>query len=472
MDIINDQRIKKELATKLDISKPHVDEVLKKALELKGLDYNDVLTLLNVEKPELVEEIFHTAKKVKEEIYGNRLVLFAPLYISNLCNNECLYCAFRVSNKDLVRRALSQEEIAHETEKLINDGHKRILMVAGEAYGQEGLDYILKSIDTIYSVKTPKGNIRRVNVNIAPLSVEEFKRLNGKKIGTYQIFQETYHKETYKKLHVKGPKSNYDYRLDVIDRAFSAGINDVGIGLLFGLYDWKYEILALLQHIKHLEDKFGIGPHTISVPRIEPALGSDLSYHPPYQVSDVDFKKIIAVLRMAVPYTGIILSTRENEQTRRECFELGISQISAGSKTNPGGYTEDKDLKDQKCKDHDVGTEAQFSLGDTRNMIDVIKDIVASKHIPSFCTGCYRLGRVGKDFMDLAKPGLIKQHCLPNAMFTFAEYLYDFADDELKQKGFELIAQTIDKEITLPALREKTLHNLEEIKAGKRDLYF
>jgi 2-iminoacetate synthase len=440
-----------------------VDDVLLKAKELKGISHDDVVTLLNITDPELIQRSFDTAKYVKDQIYGNRLVLFAPLYISNLCNNECLYCAFRTANTKLVRRALDQKEIEHETAMLIDEGHKRVLMVAGESYGKEGLDYVLRSIDTIYSVRRPKGNIRRVNVNVAPLSVEEFKQLKGHNIGTYQIFQETYHQETYKKLHLKGPKSNYEYRLNAIDRAFTAGIEDVGIGILFGLYDWKYEVLALLDHIKHLEDKFGIGPHTISVPRIEPALGSDVSYTPPYPVSDLDFKKIIAVLRLAVPYTGIILSTREDQKTRREAMELGVSQISAGSKTNPGGYTEEHDT---------AGTEAQFSLGDTRPMIEVIRDIVDAEHIPSFCTGCYRLGRVGKDFMDLAKPGLIKQHCLPNAMFTFAEYLYDFADEGLRKKGFDLINRMIEKEITIPELKDRTTTTLENIKDGRRDLYF
>ena len=455
----------------MDPSANAVEDILIKAKELKGISYHDVLTLLNIKNPALLQRLFDTSKYVKDEIYGNRLVLFAPLYISNLCNNECLYCAFRSTNSKLVRRALGQDEIKRETEALIDEGHKRVLLVAGESYGKEGLDYVLRSIDTVYSVNRPKGSIRRVNVNIAPLSVEEFKQLKGHSIGTYQIFQETYHRETYKTLHLKGPKSNYDNRLEVIDRAFTAGIQDVGIGLLFGLYDWRYEILALLQHIKHLEDKFGIGPHTISIPRIEPALGSDVSYNPPYPVSDEDFKKIIAVLRLAVPYTGIILSTRESRNTRREALDLGISQISAGSKTNPGGYT---DEPEKHCTDEmrDVGTEAQFSLGDTRSLIEVIKDVVDAGHIPSFCTGCYRLGRVGQDFMDIAKPGLIKQHCLPNAMFTFAEYLYDFADDELRQKGFSLIETMIVRDIKIEAIKTKTIATLQNIKNGKRDLYF
>lgn len=458
---IDDKKIHDELGKNAEPSRSKVEEILSKAKQLRGINYNEVLTLLNIKDPELSQSLFDTARFVKDEIYGNRLVIFAPLYISNLCSNECLYCAFRSANNKLVRRALEQNEIRNETKYLIDQGHKRVLMVAGESYGKEGLDYVLKSIDTIYETKTQKGNIRRVNVNIAPLTVEEFKKLKEKKIGTYQIFQETYHRDTYKNLHLKGPKSNYEYRLEVIDRAYTAGIEDVGVGILFGLYDWRYEILALLSHIQHLESNFGVGPHTISVPRMEPALGSDVSYHPPYPVSDEDFKKIIAVLRLAVPYTGIILSTRENSHTRRFAFDLGVSQISAGSKTNPGGYTS----KDE------AGTEEQFSLGDTRPLIEVIKDVVSARHIPSFCTGCYRLGRVGKDFMDLAKPGLIKEHCLPNAIFTFAEYLHDFADEELRTSGFSLIKDIVDNDIKDESTKIMVTNKLEQIRIGERDVY-
>lgn len=466
--IINDAKIDSELKAKNVPEKREIRDILAKAKEMKGISYHDVLALLNNKDLDLDHEIFETSKWIKDEIYGNRLVIFAPLYISNLCNNECIYCAFRASNKKLHRKELDQNEIKEETTTLINQGHKRVLLVAGEAYQKKGLDYVLDSIDTVYSVQNNKGNIRRINVNIAPLTVDEFKRLHGKKIGTYQLFQETYHKDTYKKLHLKGPKANYDFRLEAMDRAFTAGFEDVGIGVLFGLYDWKYEILALLEHIHHLENKFGVGPHTISVPRIEPALGSDISYHPPHVVSDHDFKKIIAVLRMSIPYTGIILSTRESAAIRKEAFELGISQISAGSKTNPGGY---HDKSQEKVKFED-GMEEQFSLGDTRSLMDVIKDMVDSKHIPSFCTGCYRRGRVGQDFMDLAKPGLIKAHCVPNAMFTFAEYLYDFADDELMKNGMSLINEMVDKSIAKDSLREKIKANLRDIAAGKRDIYY
>jgi 2-iminoacetate synthase len=335
-----------------------------------------------------------------------------------------------------------------------------VLVVAGEAYPKEGLEYVFRSIETVYSVSTPKASIRRVNVNIAPLTVDEFRELGKHRIGTYQLFQETYHRQTYAKLHTAGLKADYDYRLEAMDRAFQGGLKDLGIGLLFGLHDWRYEILALLQHIAHLEKNFGVGPHTISVPRLEPAAGSDVSAHPPYPVTDDDFRKIIAVLRIAVPYTGIILSTRESAAMRREAFELGVSQISAGSRTNPGGYSESV---------HETGE--QFSLGDTRPLLSVIKDIIEHNHVPSFCTGCYRLGRVGKDFMDMAKPGLIKQHCLPNAIFTFAEYLHDFADAELKEKGFALIDQMISREIGADKLKKTTLKNLERIAAGERDIY-
>ena len=459
--IINDSAIAAEIERSHGKKDPaFIREIFAKARELHGIEHTEALALLQVTTPELIHELFETARFVKNEIYGNRLVLFAPLYISNLCGNECLYCAFRRSNRDIVRKALSQEEIARETEVLLKQGHKRVLLVAGEAYPKEGLEYIFRSIETVYNVSTPQASVRRVNVNIAPLTVDEFRELGKHRIGTYQLFQETYHRETYAKLHTGGLKANYDYRLEAMDRAFQGGLKDLGIGLLFGLYDWRYEVLALLQHIAHLEKNFGVGPHTISVPRLEPAVGSDISTHPPFPIADEDFRKIIAVLRIAVPYTGIILSTRESAAMRRDAFELGVSQISAGSRTNPGGYTETV---------HETGE--QFSLGDTRPLLEVIKDLVDHEHIPSFCTGCYRLGRVGKDFMDMAKPGLIKQHCLPNAMFTFSEYLHDFADGELKQKGFALIERMLQNDITAKNLQEVTRKNLDRITKGERDLY-
>lgn len=434
-----------------------IEEILKKSLELKGLSLDDIAPLLSIKEPELLDELFKTAKAVKEKIYGKRLVLFAPLYISNLCKNECIYCAFRATNKELDRKALGYDEIRREVEILVEQGHKRILLVAGESYPEEGLDYILKAIDTIYSVKN-KGEIRRVNVNIAPLTTEDFKRLKSRKIGTYQLFQETYHRDTYKKMHLGGLKRDYDFRVTVMDRAMEAGINDVGIGVLFGLFDYRFEVMALLQHSKHLDKEFGAGPHTISVPRIEPASGSKVSENPPYKVSDTDFLKLIAILRLSVPYTGMILTTRENPETRRTAFAVGISQISAGSRTNPGGYSSSEKFD-----------ASQFSLGDHRNLREVIEDITKLGYIPSFCTGCYRLGRTGKDFMDLAKPGLIQKHCSPNAIATFAEYLEDYADDEMKTLGYEMIQKHL-KELP-PNLQKTTMEMVNSVKQGKRDVY-
>ncbi len=467
--IIDHDRIATELDGDLDADKTLVREILCKAKELHGISHRDVLILLKVHDPALTQELFETAKYVKEQIYGNRLVLFAPLYISNLCNNECLYCAFRNQNQTLPRRALSLEEIKAETVSLIEQGHKRILLVAGESYPKDGMDYVINAINTIYNARSKQktGNIRRVNVNIAPLPVDDYRKLKDAGIGTYQLFQETYHEATYKKLHIRGPKSHYDKRLQAISNAITAGLTDVGIGVLFGLYDYRYEILAMLSHIAYLESEFGMGPHTISVPRLEPAHNSPLSAHPPHALSDDDFKKVIAVLRLAIPYTGIILSTRESSAMRKDAFELGISQISAGSKTNPGGYHAGPTNSNE-----DAG---QFTVGDTRPLAEVIKDMVKTRHIPSFCTGCYRLGRVGSDFMDLAKPGLIRQHCLPNAIFTFAEYLEDFAEGdagrELYESGYQLIEEMLT-DFPDTRLQARIRSTINHIRRGERDIYF
>ena len=437
-----------------------VREVLSKAREMHGLDANEVAVLMEVTAPDLLEEMFAAAKAVKNEIYGNRLVLFAPLYISNLCSNECLYCAFRVRNRALVRRALTMEEIARETNALIEQGHKRILMVAGESYSRVGgFDYVLKAIDAIYQARSGRGEIRRVNVNVAPLSVEDYKRLKAAKIGTYQLFQETYHRATYARLHVAGPKRDYDWRVTAFDRAMEAGIDDVGVGVLFGLYDWKFEMLALGQHIAHLEKTFGVGPHTISVPRLEPAVGSDLATQPPHAVSDTDFKKIVAILRLAVPYTGIIMSTRENAATRRATFELGVSQISAGSRCDPGGYAQEGDS---------YRTE-QFQLGDHRSLDEVVRDVASLGYTPSFCTACYRLGRTGADFMDLAKPGLIKKHCGPNALSSCMEYLLDYASPQTRQVGENLVENELSG-LDAP-VRQISTRLVAAVRNDKRDVF-
>ncbi|HEY3382424.1 MAG TPA: [FeFe] hydrogenase H-cluster radical SAM maturase HydG [Vicinamibacterales bacterium] len=436
-----------------------VRDVLAKGRELNGLDAGEMATLMGISDPELLGELFAAAAFVKDTIYGRRLVLFAPLYVSNMCANECTYCAFRARNRAVVRRALSQEEIAQEVRILIDQGHKRVLLVAGESYPHEGFSYVLKCIDTIYSVKHDKGEIRRVNANVAPLSLDEFKALKERKLGTYQLFQETYHHDTYAAVHLGGKKRDYDWRVTAMDRAMEAGINDVGIGVLFGLFDWRFELLALMQHIRHLEAKFGVGPHTISVPRLEPATGSDVAAHPPHAVSDVDFRKIVAIFRLAVPYTGIIMSTRESAHIRRETFALGVSQISAGSRTNPGGYADNAQEADA----------SQFCLGDHRDLDEVVRDVASLGYIPSFCTGCYRLGRTGADFMDLAKPGDIKQHCDPNGLSTFMEYLIDYASPETRAVGERCVADALGTMDDWP--RQRSIQLMERVKAGERDVY-
>lgn len=454
---IDHERIFSYLKSARPPDRVETGDILAKARQLKGLDHAEAARLLLLEDKESLEALFAAALFAKNEIYGKRLVLFAPLYVSNLCNNDCLYCAFRKSNDQITRRTLSQEEIRRETELLVDQGHKRVLLVSGEGLGDSALSYSLKAIETIYGVKRGNGEIRRININIAALPVDSYRRLQEARVGTYQLFQETYHYDTFRTMHPTGPKADYLYHLTALNRAMQGGINDVGVGVLFGLYDYHFEVLAMLQHIRHLEETFGVGCHTISLPRMEPASGSDISLHPPHPVADADFRKIIAVLRLTVPYTGMILSTRENAEMRREAFSLGISQISAGSRTNPGGYSSD-----------DSGE--QFSLGDHRDLQEVIQDIVGHGYIPSFCTGCYRLGRTGADFMDLAKPGLIKLYCLPNAMTTFKEYLVHYASPQTRSEGEALIERMM-ADIPDAKVREETRKNLGRIETGAKDLY-
>ncbi|OGT07300.1 MAG: [FeFe] hydrogenase H-cluster radical SAM maturase HydG [Gammaproteobacteria bacterium GWE2_37_16] len=457
--IINEAQIQGILSKQRPISALETRDILAKALGFKGLDLFDVAALMTVTDKELLEEIFHAAAEVKKEIYGKRLVIFAPLYISNFCNNECLYCAFRAKNKELQRRALTQPEIAAEVKCLIEQGQKRILLVAGESYTGEGLQYVFDAIDTVYSVKSEHGEIRRVNVNVAPLTLEEFKKLKDAAIGTYQLFQETYHRDTYKEMHVAGKKADYDWRLTAIDRAMEAGIDDIGIGILFGLADPRFDVLALLQHIAHLNDKFGIGPHTISIPRLEPALGSSLASAPPYLVSDDEFCKIIAILRLAIPYTGIILSTRETSDFRRRAFSLGISQISAGSRTNPGGYGD---------VEKNSSVASQFSLGDHRLLDEVVRDVVEFGFMPSFCTACYRSGRTGEEFMALAKSGKIKNVCTPNALVSFQEYLQYYASPKTLEAGEKLIARELS---SLPENQKQLVEKLlAKVRGGEGDV--
>ncbi len=435
-------------------------EILEKARKLKGLNLHEAAELLACCGEKAVTELLETASYVKEQIYGPRMVLFAPLYAGNKCCNDCLYCGFRSSNKEIHRSTLSTEQIAGETLELLRQGHKRLLFLTGEA-GEYNLDFTLKALKTIYSVKDEKGSsIRRINVEIAPLSTDDFRRLKTGKIGTYTCFQETYDPVLYKKYHPRGPKADYHYRLEVMDRAMEAGIDDVGIGVLFGLAEYCGEVLAMLMHAAHLEEKFGCGPHTVSVPRLEPAVGAPLTKSIPYPVDDEDFSKLIAVIRLTLPYTGIILSTRETSQLRTQLFRYGISQVSAGSRTNPGGYSDDDDSE---------SSHSQFSLGDHRTLAEVIEDLTDNSLVPSFCTGCYRMGRTGNDFMDLAKPGLIKKFCLPNGLSSFAEYLQDYAPRQLKDSGMQIIEEIASNQSEL--LAGIIRNNVEEVTAGARDIY-
>lgn len=474
--IIDENKINQAIFEGKNLSndKNYVREILQKSLELKGLTTQEASVLLQVNDQDLQQEIFSTAKKVKEEIYGKRLVIFAPLYASNFCQNNCLYCAFRVANKQLKRKALNQAELIHETELLINQGHKRLLLVSGEAYPKNDFHYITDAINTIYSVKQGNGAIRRINVNIAPLNTNEFKELKSCGIGTYQLFQETYHRETYKKVHISGKKADYDWRLDAIDRAITAGIDDVGIGTLFGLADWRFDTLGLIEHSNYLNTTFNVGPHTISVPRIEPASGSELASDPNVKISDENFFKIIAVLRLAVPYTGIIMSTRETPEVRRMTFSLGVSQISAGSCTNPGGYSENNSHNanvktNDNANDDSISDDSQFSLGDHRTLDEVIRDVVQNGYLPSFCTACYRSGRTGEDFMCLAKPGNIKNMCFVNSLLTFYEYLLDYAPENTQNIGKQFIHNMVTD---LPPQQCASISNLlHKMQDGQRDLY-
>ena len=439
------------------VTDSQVDEVLNRAMQLKGLDLKDAAVLLNIKDEKQRNKVFEAAGKAKEIIYGKRIVLFAPLYLGNVCTNNCVYCSFRKDNTALKRAILTDEQIQDETKLLLKMGHKRLLVIGGEARATD-VEYYAHSIRKVYETNWNGNTVRRINVEIAPQSEDNFRLLKKEKIGTYICFQETYDEKLYPTFHPSGLKADYGWRLLVMDRALRAGLNDVGIGALFGLTDYRFETLALLEHANHLDKTFGIGPHTVSVPRIEPAEGAPLSYNIPHPVSDDEFMLLVAVIRLSLPYTGIILSTRENDKIRTRLLHYGVSQVSAASRTNPGGYEEDE-------------AGAQFSLGDHRSVDEVVSSLIDGGYIPSFCTGCYRRGRVGADFMDLAKPGLIHEFCLPNGMLTFKEYLEDFASPETKAKGEKLLVKLMD-DIENPERRAKTQELLGEIEKGKRDLYF
>ena len=436
--------------------------IIDKAGLCKGLTPEETAVLLHAEDRKILEGIYHQANRIKESIYGKRLVFFAPLYISNYCINNCVYCGYRRDNK-FEPRKLTMGEIRGEVTALEDMGHKRLAPECGEDPVNCPLDYVLEAIETIYSVKEKNGSIRRVNVNIAATTHENYRKLKEAKIGTYILFQETYHRDTYAKMHPAGPKRDYDWHTCAFDRAMEAGIDDVGAGVLFGLYDYKFEVLALLLHALHLEEAFGVGPHTISVPRLRPARGVNLKTFP-YLVSDESFKKIVAILRLAVPYTGIILSTRESADFRDELINVGISQLSAGSCTGVGGYRQEK--KEGTCEES-----PQFAVDDQRSLDEVIASICKSGYIPSFCTACYRKGRTGDRFMPLAKSGEIQNVCQPNAILTFKEFLMDYATPETRRYGEEAITKHLEL-IGSPEVREKTKMVLEQIAGGQRDFYF
>ena len=456
LNIVDERKIAAILAEAENPAPKTIRETLAKAREKNGLTLEEAAALLYANDSGLRDELFKAASQVKNEIYGERIVFFAPLYISDYCRNNCAYCNFHSENKALKRERLSLDEIGRQAEFLIDMGHKRLLLEFGEDERYNNIEYVVEAIKKIYSVKKEKGNIRRLNVNIAATTVKDYRKLKSANIGTYQLFQETYHRSTYEKLH-HGPKADYERQITAHLRAFEAGIDDLGLGVLFGLYDWKFEVLALIQHSQYLEKTLGVGPHTISVPRFCPA--STVSYQPEYPVSDEDFLKLIAILRLAVPYTGMIISTRETPQIRKQAFKIGISQASAASVASPGGYG--KVLKE----------EAQFNLQDERPLYEVVKGILEDDLLPSFCTACYRRGRTGEAFMELSKPGEIHNFCRPNGLLTFAEYLEDFCNNGIYDKGYKLIRFYLSQ-IEDEALRRQTQERLEKIKQGERDLYF
>ena len=438
-----------------------IENLLRKAASCKGLSHREAALLLECDQPDLTERIFHLARDIKQKLYGNRIVMFAPLYLSNYCVNGCVYCPYHAKNRTIARKKLSQEEIRREVIALQDMGHKRLALEAGEDPLRNPIDYILESIQTIYGIHHKNGAIRRVNVNIAATTVDNYRRLRDAGIGTYILFQETYHKGNYETLHPTGPKSKYSYHTEAMDRAMEGGIDDVGIGVLFGLNTYRYDFIGLLMHAEHLEAAFGVGPHTISVPRICPADDIETKDFP-NAISDEMFCRLVAVIRIAVPYTGMIISTRESETVRRKVLELGISQISGGSRTSVGGYAVPETKEENS---------AQFDISDRRTLDEVVNWLLDLGHIPSFCTACYREGRTGDRFMSLVKRGQIANCCQPNALMTLKEYLEDYASPETREKGIRLIHEEMER-IPNPKIREIALRNLHEIEEGKRDFRF
>ena len=440
--------------------KQRIREIIDKSLNKNRLSLEDVAWLVNTNDDELIEEIKNGAKELKRKVYGDRIVLFAPLYVGNLCTNNCVYCGYRVTNKTVKRLTLQGKELIEQVEALEDDGHKRLILVFGE-HPLYDAEFIAETVKTVYKVKKGYGEIRRVNINAAPLDIEGYKIVKEAGIGTYQIFQETYHRPTYYKVHRGGKKRDYEWRLTALDRAQEALLDDVGIGALFGLYDWRFEVLSLIRHVNHFEAVYNIGPHTISFPRIQNAYNLDIDKS--YLVSDKEFTKLVAILRLAVPYTGMILTAREPAHIRDEIMQFGVSQIDGGTNIQMKGYT--RKTKEQRLD------EEQFEINDTRSLAEIMEELIDGGFVPSFCTACYRLGRTGEHFMEFSVPGFIKRFCTPNAILTLAEYLEDYASEQVKKKGYNLINKNI-AEITDEKIKKQLIEKLELLKQGKRDLYF
>ena len=442
-------------------NRPYIESLIERAADCKGLNHREAMVLLECEEPDLVERMFHLAREIKQKFYGNRIVMFAPLYLSNYCINGCTYCPYHAKNKHIARKKLTQDEIRREVIALQDMGHKRLALETGEDPVNNPIEYVLESIKTIYSIQHKNGAIRRVNVNIAATTVENYRKLKEAGIGTYILFQETYHKENYEKLHPTGPKHDYAWHTEAMDRAMEGGIDDVGIGVLFGLNMYRYDFVGLLMHAEHLEAACGVGPHTISVPRVRNADDIDSSTFE-NGISVELFAKIVAVIRIAVPYTGMIISTRESRITREKVLDLGVSQISGGSRTSVGGYVEPESEEENS---------AQFDVSDTRTLDEVVNWLLDLGYIPSFCTACYREGRTGDRFMTLVKSGQIANCCQPNALMTLKEYLVDYASEDTRRKGEKVIAEEL-KKVSSDKIRAIAARNLEEIEHGKRDFRF
>lgn len=462
-EFIDDQEILDTLAYAKENSnnKELINRLITRAKDCKGLSHREAAVLLECDLEEENDKIFALAKEIKQSFYGNRIVMFAPLYLSNYCINGCTYCPYHMKNKTISRKKLTQEDIKKEVIALQDMGHKRLALETGEDPVNSPIEYVLESIKTIYSIKHKNGAIRRVNVNIAATTVENYAKLKDAGIGTYILFQETYHKKTYEELHPTGPKHNYAYHTEAMDRAMEGGIDDVGIGVLFGLTMYRYDFVGLLMHAEHLEAAMGVGPHTISVPRIRPADDIDPDSFSD-GISDEMFQKIVAVLRIAVPYTGMIISTRESRETREKVLDLGVSQISGGSSTSVGGYDTPEAEEDNT---------SQFEVNDTRALDEIVNWLLGLGYIPSFCTACYREGRTGDRFMSLVKSGQLANCCQPNALMTLKEYLEDYASPDTKTKGEAVIAKEIPK-ITNEKVRCTAIDHLSELTNGKRDFRF